>query len=161
MRRTVCGLLADPERVREGFEARLRRECSGTRGDPDAQEAALLRRLTEVDRTRSRYQEMTAKGLMTFGELRARLEETEGSREAVLQELEELRHRFESAHRLVRDEEALLKSYVGSHPEFLEGLPAEERHRLYRMLQLEVLVSEGGSLTVDSITGAAVLSVLK
>jgi site-specific DNA recombinase len=161
VRRAVGGLLADPERVREGFEARLRRECSGARGDPNAQEGALLRRLTEVDRTRSRYQEMTAKGLMTFDELRARLEELEGSREAVLQELEEVRRRRESAQRLVRDEEALLESYAGTRPESLEVVPAEERRRVYRMLQLEVLVSADGSLSVDGIAGSAVLSALE
>ena len=121
----------------------------------------MLRRLTEIDRTRSRYQEMAAKDLMTFEELRARLEELEGSREAVLQELEEIRYRHESAQRLVQDAEALLELYAGSHPEFLEGLPAEERHRVYRMLQLEVLVSAGGSLRVDSIAGAVTLSALE
>jgi hypothetical protein len=161
VRRAVCGLLANRERVREGFDARLRRERSGTRGDPDAAEGALLRSLTKVDRTRSRYQEMTAKGLMTFDELRARLEELEGSREAVLQELEEIQRRRKSAQRLVRDGEALLESYAGPRPEFLEDLAAEERHRVYRMLELKVLVSAGGSPTVDGIVGSAVLRALK
>jgi hypothetical protein len=43
----------------------------------------------KADRTRSSYQEMTARGLMTFDELGAKLEELANTREVALQELEE------------------------------------------------------------------------
>ena len=37
VRRAVAGLLADPGRVREGFEARIRLECPRARGTPDGE----------------------------------------------------------------------------------------------------------------------------
>jgi hypothetical protein len=161
VRRAVSELLADPEKVRGGLEARIERERRGPPGDPSAMENDLLKRLAEVERTRSGYQEMTAKGLMTFEELGARLEELKGSRESILRELEELRHYRESVKMLERDRDALLELYASSQPEPLEGLEPKQRHRVYQMLQLEVLVGADRSLSVCGIAGETILRVAR
>jgi site-specific DNA recombinase len=159
--RVVSESLANPEKVHRGFEARIERERCSLPGDPSATENALLGRLAEAERTRRGYLEITAKGLMTFEELAERLEELKGSREATLRELEELQCHREGVKRLEADRDLLLELYAGSQPASLEGLEPRERHRVYRMLQLEVLVSEGGNLSVSSIVRGAVLSVAK
>jgi site-specific DNA recombinase len=157
VKRAVANLLADPEKVRGAFEARMRGECTGAGGEHDRQARACAERLAELDGMRSSYQEMTAKGLMTLAELGARLEELEESRRIVLHELETIRSRREGVQRLKRDRDALLESYAGSQREILEALTSEDLHRVYRMLRLEVLVDVDGTLTVNGIPGAAVL----
>jgi hypothetical protein len=159
--RAVSELLANPENVRKGFNARIEREHCGPPGDPSATENALLGRLAEAERNRSGYQEMTVKGLMTFEELAERLEELNSSRETSLRELEELQCHRESIERLEADRDLLLELYPGSQSGSLESLEPRERHRVYRMFQLEVLVSAGGNLSVGSIARGAVLNVAK
>jgi hypothetical protein len=93
---------------------------------------------------------------MTFGELGARLEELENTREIALQELEAIRDRREGVAELERARDDLVGTYAGSPPDILEGPEAEERNRIYRMLRLEVLVGADGRLTVSGISGAKV-----
>jgi hypothetical protein len=100
---------------------------------------------------------MTAKGLMTFDELAARLEHIENTRKIVLQELEAIRDCREGVAELERDRDDFVGTYAGSPPELLDGLGAEARHRIYRMLRLEVLAGADGNLTMSGIPGATVL----
>jgi site-specific DNA recombinase len=157
VRRAVANLLAHPEEVRGAFEARIRGERTGGGGERDWQARACAERLAELDGMRSSYQEMTAKGLMALDELGARLEELEESRRIVLHELETIRSRREGVQRLKRDRDAILESYAGSQREILKASTPEDRHRVYRMLRLEVLIDADGTLTVSGIPGAAVL----
>jgi hypothetical protein len=83
--------------------------------------------------------------------------ELENTREIALQELEAIGDRSEGVSELERDRDYLVGAYVGAPPDVLEGLEAEERHRIHRMLWLEVLVGADGSLTVSGIPGATAL----
>ncbi len=157
VQRIVRDLLAGADEVRGGFDAMIRQARKGERGDPGVEARAWLERLAEADHMRAGYQEMTAKGLMTFDELTARLEQIESTREVALQELEAIGDRCEDVAGLERDRDDLVRTYVGSPPDGLEGLEAEERHRIYRMLRLEVLLGVDGGLTVSGIPGAKVL----
>ena len=113
----------------------------------------------ESNRDRGAYQEMAAKGLMTFEELGARLEELEESRAVISRELEEMRSRREGAERLERDRDALLGSYAGSDAEALGRLEREERNRLYQTLRLEAHLGADGVLSVEGIAGTATTDV--
>jgi hypothetical protein len=152
--RVVRNLLADADKVSGGFDAMIRQAHKGERGNPGVEARAWLERLAEADRTRSNYQEMAAKGLMTFDELGARLEELENARRIALQGLETIRDRREGVAQLERDRDHLVGTYAGLPPDLLDDLEAEERQRIYRMLRLRVLVGADGTLTVSGIAGA-------
>jgi hypothetical protein len=72
-----------------------------------------------------------AEGLITFDELRSKLEEAERTRERAQAELEALDE---------RDKVAVMEPYAGMVPEELHNLTSEERHQIYKMLRLQVTV---------------------
>jgi hypothetical protein len=118
-----------------------------------------LEKLGEVDRMRRGYQEMAAKCLMTLDDLSARLDQIENTRATALRELGAIEDRRERVDELERDRDALLEAYAGAAPEILESLEPAERHRVYRMLRLEVLIGLDGSLNgsiANGLSGAAV-----
>jgi hypothetical protein len=51
------------------------------------------------------------------------------------------------------DKEALLEHYAHVAPEALDSLTLEERHRLYKMLRLEVFVRPDSSLEIRGVFG--------
>ena len=128
----------EPERLRAGLEEAIEGERNGLRGDPERETKAWLEQLAEADRKRSAFQDMAAEGLITFDELRAKLATLEETSETVRRELEVLSRRQERIEELEQDRDALLDSYAGLVPEALEALTSEERHRVYKMLQLQV-----------------------
>ncbi len=117
-------------------------------GDPEREVTVWLAKLSEVDRKRSGFQDMAAEGLITFDELRAKLASLEEIRETAERELEALGARREHLERLERDVETLLETYARMAPEALETLTPEERHTLYKMLRLRVLVHVDGTMEI-------------
>jgi DNA repair ATPase RecN len=111
---------------------------AGMLADPHRQAKEWLKKLSEVDSKRSRYQDMAAEGLITFDELRSKLEEAEQTRERAHAELEALDRRRENIEELERDKDAVMESYAGMVPEELDDLASEERHQIYKMLRLQV-----------------------
>jgi len=83
---------------------------------------------------------MAAEGLIAFDELRSKLEEVEQTREKAQAELEALNRHREKIEELARDKDAVIESYAGLVPEELDDLTSEERHRIYKMLRLQVMV---------------------
>jgi hypothetical protein len=57
----VSNLLKDPEHIRRGMERMIALEREGAQGDPELEARVWAEKLIEVDRKRSRYQEMAAK----------------------------------------------------------------------------------------------------
>ena len=106
-------------------------------------------KLAEVEQMRSGYQDLAAKGLMTFDELGEKLQGLEKTRETAEGELEVLRSRRERIEELERDKEILLKSYASMAPEALDSLLPEERHQVYQMLRLEVVAHVDSTLEVS------------
>ena len=147
----VSELLQNPEHVRADLEEMIKREREGIRADPHQETKVWVGKLAEVARMRSGYQEMTAKGLITFEELGVRLEELENTRSVATRELEALRSHQERIEGMERDKDALLESYVGMVPQALDNLTSEERHQIYRMLRVEVVVCPNEKVEV---TGA-------
>ena len=65
------------------------------------------------------------------------------------QELEIIKGRQARIEQLERDKDALLQQYSDVAPEALDALTPEERHHVYRMLQLDVLIHPVDTLEVS------------
>ncbi len=127
----------------------MEQERKGMRGDPEKEAKAWADKLVEVDRMRSGYQELAAKGLMTFDELGERLSRLEEDHRAAYVGLEATRRRRETLEALERDRNALLDNYTVAVPKALDALSPEERHQVYRMLRLEATTNPAdGSIEV-------------
>jgi hypothetical protein len=63
--------------------------------------------------------------------------------------LEALKSRQEHLSSLEQDKEALLETYAALTPEALGSLTSEERHRLYKMLRLRVVLRVDGTLEIS------------
>jgi hypothetical protein len=149
--RVVSGLLKDPQTLRVGLEEMMARERRGLRGDPDAQAKTWLSKIAEADRMRAGYQELAAKGLMTFEELGEKLTQLDADKATAEQELAGLRKRRETVEGLERDKDTLLKSLADMTPEALDELAPEERHRIYKMMKLRASALLDGGVEVNGI----------
>jgi hypothetical protein len=78
------------------------------------------------------------------------LEESRGVAE---RELEILQRRWDRVVELQSDADTIMDYYAGMVPETLENLTPQERHRVYRMLRLEVLSFPDGSLRIAGLVG--------
>jgi site-specific DNA recombinase len=136
----VSGLILQPGRLRRGLEAMIKEEERGSRGDPD-REAKLWHG----------YQDLAARGLLTYGELGEKLAALEETRSLARQELESLKGRRERLESLKRDREAVLEAYANVTVEVLEGLSPEERNKLYKILRLRVVLHDDGTPEVSGV----------
>jgi site-specific DNA recombinase len=91
----VAKLLKEPEQLRADLDAMIELERNSLRGDPDREAKLWTGKLLEVDRKRTRYQEMAADYLITFDELRSKLSELDSVRPTAEKELEALRNHEE------------------------------------------------------------------
>jgi len=144
----VTDLLLDPDRLREGLEEMIEQERESLRADPQKQVRTCVARLDELDRKRSRFQDMAAEGYITFEELGAKLREQEAVRESAQQPLRELEGGAARLEELEQNKAELLGKFAMVMPEALDELNPEERHQVYRMLRLEVCVMPNGDLDV-------------
>ncbi|HEX8260371.1 MAG TPA: recombinase family protein [Rubrobacteraceae bacterium] len=149
----VAKLLKDPEQLRADLDAMIELERNSSRGDPDRASKLWTDKLLEVDRKRTRYQEMAADDLITFDELRSKLSELDSVRATAEEELEALRNYEERVVRLEKNRDTLLASLMGMVPEALDKLTPEERCQVYKMLKLRVSAYPDGSLEVSGAFG--------
>lgn len=149
----VSELMKSPEQLREDLERMVELEKRELRTDPEREARAWLEKLAEADRMRSGYQDLAAKGLMTPAELEEKLEGLGETRAAAERELEALRSRRDPIERLERDKEEVLNTHARMAPEVLDGLSPEERHQLYRLLRLKVVVNAERDLEVSGALG--------
>jgi DNA repair ATPase RecN len=153
----VSGLLKDPDQLRTDLDAMIEIERVGVRGNPDEEAKLWTDKMAEVDRKRVRYQEMAAADLITFDELRARLEELDEIHKTAERELKVLREHDEYLNGLEKDRDALLNSLAEVAPDALDSLTPEERHQVYRMLRLRVIANLDGSLEASGAFGEIAL----
>lgn len=142
----VSGLLKDPKRLRVGFAALIEEKRRRLRSDPEREALTWLKQLDELSGKRAAYQDQQAAGLMTLEELGTRLAELEDVRQSVEREIAKQRSTQEEIEALETDADALLVSYEQITPEALDALEAEEHHRIYRLMRLEILAHLDGSL---------------
>src|SRR5215208_6059395 len=143
--------MKDPAQLRDDLERMIELEKSGAHGDPEIESKAWLDKLAELSQMRRGFQEQAARGYMTFDELGVALDELEETRQTAERELAALQSRREALEQLELDKEALLEHYARIAPEALDSLALEERHRLYKMLRLEVAVRPDSSLEIRGV----------
>jgi site-specific DNA recombinase len=147
----VSNLLKSPELLREGLQKWIEDERKALRGNPAREAEMWSNKLAEAQRKRSAYQDQQAEGLITLDELRTKLAALEETREVARRELAALKEGRERIEDLEHDAELLLEHYARMVPEALDNLTPEERHHVYKMLRLGVLMYRDGSV---EITGA-------
>ncbi len=147
--RLVRSLFEEPEQLRADLERMIELECGAMRGDPEREAKTWLNKLSEVDRQRSRAQDMAIQGLLGYDELRAKLASLEETRKTAERELTILRSHQERLAELERDKETVLEYYAAIAPEALASLSSEERKQLYKMLRLKAVQYSDGSVEAE------------
>jgi site-specific DNA recombinase len=152
----VSDLMKDPEELQADLERMIELEKQSARGDPEREAKAWLDKLSEVEAERRGYLRLAARGSIIDAELDEALAELEETRSTAEHELAVLQNRQEAIEALERDRDALLEHYAAIAPEALDNLTPEERHQLYRMLQLEVVVRPDANLEVSGVFGEGI-----
>jgi site-specific DNA recombinase len=147
----ICGLLLEPGRLRRGLEAMIEEEERASRGDPEREAKLWHDKLQEAERMRSGYQDLAARGLLTYEELGEKLAALEESRAVARRELEALKGRRKRLEDLKRNRDALLERYANITAEALEELLPEERNKLYKVLRLRVVLGDDGTPEVSGV----------
>jgi len=147
----VRGLLTDPERLRRGLEEMIRVEKSHAAGDPAREAPLWASKVEQIERKRSGFQDMAAEGLITFHELREKLEALSRDHERAKAELETIADRGRKLKALERDASEILGSYASTIPNQLEALGPEERHRVYKLLKLRAEAQRDGSVKMRGV----------
>jgi site-specific DNA recombinase len=152
----VSDVLLNPERLENGLRRMVERERSVLRGNPEEEAKTWAKRLAEVEHKRSGFQDMAAERLITLEELRVKLNALEETRKVGRTELDVLASRSERVAAIERDAEAVIRDYAGLMPEALGELTPEDRHRVYKMLCLKVLVYPDGGGELSGVFGQGV-----
>ena len=142
----VSEALLDPDQLRADLDAAIKLEREhGMQGDPEREARAWLDKIAEVDRQRSRAQDLAVEGLLSHDELRAKLAVLDETRETARRELDLLEGRREKLAELETGRDALLDHLESVAPEQLGALTPEERHQVYKVLGLQVIAREDGN----------------
>lgn len=149
----VSSILKDPKTLRADLDAMVESERANIRDHPKREAKACAEKLAEADRKRSRYQDMAAEGLITFEELGEKLLVLEDARKAAKRELEALKGKRDRITELEQDRDALLDSLIQIGSEALDTLTPDEKHQLYRILRLEVVLREDRTPEVSGAFG--------
>ena len=149
----VSSLLQDPNTLRADLDAMIELERIAMCKYSPREAKALSAKLAEADRKRSRYQDMAAEGLISFDELREKILALENVRETAEQELEALKNERKRILELEQNRDALLNTLMQIGSDALEALSTDEKHHLYRILQLKVIVRENGTPEVSGAFG--------
>ncbi len=134
----VSDLLKNPERIRAGMEALIEQERADGPRDLAKEAATWAQKMEECAQLRNAYQDQQAAGLMTMEELGSKLKELDETRELAQAELDALTVREQRVENLEADCDTLVKDMAKMVPEGLDSLSGVERHKVYRMLRIEV-----------------------
>ncbi len=142
--RFVHGVMTDPEELTRDLDRMIEMKRRGERGDTKKEAKTWLDELAKVERMRDGYHDQAAEGLIGLDKLREKLAALEERRDAAERELRALEGRGEELLRLERDRDTVVEHYAALAPEALDSLEPDERHRLYGILRLRVMVGEDG-----------------
>jgi hypothetical protein len=131
----------------------IERERSAVSRAPEREAALWAKRLEQLERKRSSFQDMAAEGLITFDELPTKLEILQKDHAQVKAELEAAFYRKEKIAALEADAENLLDTYATAVPERIQDLNAEERHRVYELLDLRAIARCDGTVELTAPLG--------
>jgi septal ring factor EnvC (AmiA/AmiB activator) len=118
----------------------------GLRRDPDREMAAYARRVAEVERKRAAFQDMVAEGLISFGELRAKLAGLDDVRGAAEAEVEKLRGARERLEFLEQERDYVLGELARVSNGAGEDMTPDDRAAQYRGMNLKALAYREGNV---------------
>ena len=113
------------------------------------EERRWLEVLAEADAKRAKFQHAYAEGAVSLEDLKIRTSEVDDACRLARAELTEAKTRQERLRAVEADAEAVVSLYSAIVPQSLEDMAPEERHRLYRLLHLEVRVNPDGRMDVE------------
>jgi site-specific DNA recombinase len=149
----VSDLMKGPDQLCEDLERMIELEREGVDGDPERAAKVWADKLAEVEAERRGYLRLAAKGRMTHEDLDRELAELAKAQRTAERELAAIKNRRERVEWLERDKDEILDRYAKMAPEALDNLSPEERHLLYRMLRMKVVVNPDRSLEVSGALG--------
>jgi hypothetical protein len=141
--------MLNSEELCSDLERAIELERSGRRGDPEIEGRHWLEKLSEVDEERRGFLRLAAKGRIADKELDEELAALEETRQTAERELQALRQHEKRVEEMERDRDAVLEHYAALAPKALDSMISEERHQLYKMLRLKVLVAKSGDLELE------------
>jgi len=147
----VRDLLGQLERIEAGLDRLIEEEGSGAQRDPEREAEFWSRKIAEVEVERRGYQRLAVKGHMTDEELAAELAELDETREGAERELEAAQKRSETLECLQQNRDTVLESYARMAKEALETLTPAERHRVYKLLRLNVYARPDWPLEITGV----------
>jgi septal ring factor EnvC (AmiA/AmiB activator) len=118
----------------------------GLRRDPDREMAAYARRVAEVERKRAAFQDMVAEGLISFGELRAKLAGLDDVRGAAEAEVEKLRGARERLEFLEQERDYVLGELARVSNGAGEDMTPDDKAAQYRGMNLKALAYREGNV---------------
>ena len=96
---------------------------------------------------------MVAEELITFEELRERLEGLEEAKKMAQGELESISLHRQRLEELECSADGLVRQYAAVVPESLDAIAPEEKHQIYKTLRMKVLVNMEGTVAVETVSG--------
>jgi hypothetical protein len=144
-------LLLKPGKLRRSLEAMIEEEERAGRADPGREAKLWHEKLQEAERMRGGYQDLAARGFLTFDELGDKLAALEETRSMARQELKLLKGRRVCLDDLKRDKDTVLAAYANVTLEVLVELTPEERNSLYRILKVRVVARDDGTPGVSGL----------
>jgi hypothetical protein len=133
----VKAVLLHLERLECGLNAYLEAETEKDGGDPE-EARVFINRITEVDRKRAAYQDLTADGLMEREELWAKLDALSRQKAAAEEGLNALEERRRKIQDLQISREKILARYRDAVPDALEEADGKQRRTVYNTLGVTV-----------------------
>ena len=142
----VSEVLTDPARLAHGLEKMLENERQPSSGED---EAAWLKRISEVDGKQERLLNLHLDGDITAVQFRAKSAELREARVAAEGQLEVTRARLARLEDLKRSKDELVSHYASLVPSQLQGLTPENRRQVYKMLSLRVSAHPDDTLIAE------------
>lgn len=138
--------LSRPQALSRQYDRLLERVREGLRRDPDREMAAYARRVAEVERKRAAFQDMAAEGLISFGELRAKLTGLDDVRGAAEAEVEKLRSARERLEFLKQERDYVLGELARVSNGAGEDMTPDDKAAQYRGMSLKALADREGNV---------------
>jgi hypothetical protein len=138
--------LSRPQALSRQYDRLLERVREGLKRDPDREMAAYARRVAEVERKRAAFQDMAAEGLISFGELRAKLTGLDDVRGAAEAEVEKLRGARERLEFLKQERDYVLGELARVSNGAGEDMTPDDKAAQYRGMSLKALADREGNV---------------
>jgi site-specific DNA recombinase len=152
--RVILDLIRRPEIMLEHVEREIETQKAEV-ADSAAHRAMWQEQLQKIERKRSGFQDMAAEGLLTFAELRTKLDALEREADRARKEFASL----SEPQRAIQELEVIpvtVEQYIAELPEIIRSDPEHKSAHLkeiYRKLNLEVVARKNGELIITGAFG--------